>query len=65
MWRRLIFDRGCFSEGVVVKCSAIYAKARSTVQPDCYALLGCDWEQIDCGSDDRIAEINVEPWRTV
>jgi hypothetical protein len=49
MWRRLIFDRGCFSEGVVVKCSAIYTGVRSTVQPDCYALLYCDLNGVDCG----------------
>jgi hypothetical protein len=31
MWRRLIFDGGCFSEGVVAKCSAIYAEARNSL----------------------------------
>lgn len=39
LWRCLILDRGCFSEGVVVKCSAIYAKAWSTEQPDRCSLL--------------------------
>lgn len=47
MWRRLMFDSGCFSEGVVVKCSEIYAKARFIEQSDYYPLLCCNIEDAD------------------
>lgn len=47
MWRRLILDRGCFNEGVVVKCSAIYAESRPTEKVDRCTLLCTNAEDAD------------------